>query len=199
MSGFGNVDGGVLVFGAATTTVASAKAEVLNALKGVSPLDQYEERVRVYVKTSTEPPVPGVIVQKVEDPSHKNHGVVIVYIPLTDAGPFRALGPKPDVENKYFMRTTSDTLIMPHQILGALFGRRPPPQLRVGIERRDEIGSTNVHVENVGRGAAAGTFVRPEGPPRSIPGHHPRDRKLDQPQARRRRIGMGPCVRASNE
>lgn len=57
------------------------------------------------------------------------------------------------------MRTTSDTLVMPHQILAALFGRRPPPQLRVGIEKRDDYAIA-VHVKNIGRGAAAGTFVR---------------------------------------
>jgi len=184
MSGFGNIDGGVLVFGAATTTVPSTKLEVLNALKGVAPLDQYEERVRVYVKTSTEPPVPGAIVQKIANPTQTNHGIVLVYIPLTDMGPFRARGPKPDVADKYFMRTTSDTLVMPHQILASLFGRRPPPQLRVGIEQKDDIHSIIVHVGNVGRGAAAGTFVRLK----VLPGQFPnaiheigtwKDRRLD--------------------
>lgn len=159
LSGFGNVDGGVLVFGAATTTVASTKLEVLNALKGVSPLDQYEERVRVYVKTSTEPPVPGVIVQKIGDPTQTNHGIVIVYIPLTDMGPFRARGPKQDVADKYFMRTTSDTLVMPHQILAASFGRRPFPRLRFGVERQED-RRLLLHVENVGRGPAVAPFVR---------------------------------------
>jgi hypothetical protein len=99
-------------------------------------------------------------IQKIENPEQTNHGIVIVYIPMTDIGPFRARGPKSDVEDKYFMRTTSDTLVMPHQILGALFGRRPIPQLRVGIEKRDDMHSIAVHVENIGRGAAISTFVR---------------------------------------
>ena len=163
LSGFGNIDGGVLVFGAEGKTDPVTKLEVLHQLTGVSPLDQYAERVRTFVKTITDPPVPGVIVEKIEDKPQSNHGVVIVYIPLTDAGPFRALGPKADVADKYFMRTTSDTLVMPHQILAASLGRRPPPQLRVGVEQVDPLDGTKpirVHVMNTGRGAAQGAFVR---------------------------------------
>lgn len=168
LSGFGNINGGVLVFGAVCKTDPVTKLDVLTQLKGVSPLDQYEERLRSFVKTSTLPPIPGVIVQKIEDPSHPNHGVVIVYIPMTDAGPFRALGPK-DAADKYYMRTTSDTLVMPHQILAASFGQRPPPQLRVGVEKKDTSGTIKVHVMNTGRGAAQGAFVRLKVLPGQIP------------------------------
>lgn len=163
LSGFGNIDGGVLVFGAEGKTDALTKLEVLHKLSGVSPLDEYAERIRLHVKTSSVPPVPGVVVEKIEDPTQKNHGVVIVYIPLTDAGPFRAIGPKSDVADKYFMRITSDTVVMPHQILAASFGRRPSPLLRVGIEQADPLDGTKpirVHVMNTGRGAAQGCFVR---------------------------------------
>lgn len=185
LSGFGNIDGGVLVFGAEGKTDPVTKLEVLQKLSGISPLDAYAERLRLHVKTSSMPPVPGVIVEKIEDPAQKNHGVVIVYVPVTDGGPFRALGPKGDVSERYYMRTTSDTIVMPHQILAASFGRRQPPHLRVGVEKTDASGSTiRVHVMNVGRGAAHGTFVRlkvlPGQQPDTIRGYGAWvDRKLD--------------------
>lgn len=115
-----------MVFGA-TTTRGPGDEDVLNALTCVTPLDRYAEKLRVYVKDSTTPPVPGVDVQKFADPADPNRGVVVVYIPFSDGAPFRAEGPKGDVNGKYFMRTTSDTVVMPHQILAAMFGRRPPP------------------------------------------------------------------------
>jgi hypothetical protein len=172
LSGFGNIAGGVLVYGADCAKDPTTKLDVLSALPGVTPLDRYTERLASFVKASSDPPVPGVIVHPIPSGTQPNHGVVIVYIPLTDAGPFRALSQKPDVGDKYFMRTTSDMLVMPHQILAASFGRRPPPRLRVGIEQCDPLDGTKpirVHVMNTGRGAAQGTFVRLK----VLPGQNP--------------------------
>jgi len=158
ISGFANVEGGLLVFGAETTH-GPAKQDVLKALPGVTLLDRYAERLRVHVKDSTMPPVPGVEVKEFANPTNPTSGIVVVRIPLTDGVPYRAEGPNSDVSGRYFMRTTSDTVLMPHQVLAAMFGRRPSPQLRFGVERHD--GRTLLlHVENVGRGAAVAPFVR---------------------------------------
>lgn len=158
ISGFANAEGGLLVFGAETAR-GPAKQDVLHALTGVEPLDHYTERLRLLVKASTTPPIPGVDVKEFEDPQRANVGVVVVRIPQTDGGPYRAEGPASDVSGKYFVRTTSDTVVMHHQQLAAMFGRRPHPQLRVGIEQQTG-NKLLIHVENVGRGPAAAAFVR---------------------------------------
>lgn len=158
LSGFANVEGGLLVFGAETTRGPS-KQDVLKALTCVEPLDQYAERVRLYVKDYTTPSIPGVEVREFDNPSKSKSGIVVVRIPVTNGVPYRAEGPNPEVSGKYFMRTTSDTVVMPHQVLAAMFGRRPAAQLRVGVEFR-EGARVVVHVKNVGRGAAIAAFVR---------------------------------------
>jgi hypothetical protein len=158
-SGFGNVDGGVLVYGAAATAGAG-KQDVLKALPGIAPLDSYVERLRIHARASTIPPMPGLVVDKIESPAKPGTGVAIVYVPVTDAAPFRAqCEPRGDINDKYFMRTTTDTIVMPHQILAAMFGRRPPPRFRVGVHCSSDRKYVLL-VENVGRGAAATPFVR---------------------------------------
>jgi hypothetical protein len=159
MSGFGNWEGGVIVFGAEITKRDGA--DVLHRLNGVGGnLKRYEEQMRVRARGATFPPLAGMDVRAFEDPGRPGDGVVAVYVPFSDGGPYRAEG-HPEVSGRYYVRTTSDTMVMPHPLLAAMFGRRPPPRLRVGIEQKDKSPSTIwVHVENAGRGAAAGTFVR---------------------------------------
>ena len=48
---------------------------------------------------------------------------------------------------------------MPHQMLAAMFGRRPPPRLEIGLFRND-VRSVHVWVRNVGAGVARSRFVR---------------------------------------
>lgn len=158
LSGFGNIDGGVLVYGAVTTKDSSGQ-DVLHQLPGVTQLAAYTERLRSLVRGCTTPPIPGVEVFPLEDAPGSDRGAVVIYVPFSDAGPYRAEGPS-SVKERYFMRTTTDTVVMPHQILAAMFGRRPLPNLRVGLERDSDGRTAIVHVENRGKGAAQAVFVR---------------------------------------
>jgi hypothetical protein len=158
VSGFGNFNGGLLVYGAKTRN-GPGKEELLDALPGVTPLDQYAERIRVHARSATTPPMSGLDVRSFANSSQPNTGVVVVYVPWTDSGPYRAEGPDPDVSGRYYVRTTTDMIVMPHQYLAAMFGRRPHPRLRLGLQRKDT-RNAYIHVENVGHGAAMTPFVR---------------------------------------
>lgn len=75
---------------------------------------------------------------------------------------------------------------MPHQILAAMFGRRPFPRFRVGLSRNGD-GSVAVRLQNVGAGMAVMPLLRLQViPPRtepwglsSTPAMHWQDRRTD--------------------
>lgn len=157
LSGFGNTEGGVLLFGPKTTP-GTDKADRLSDITGLSPLGAYAERLRALIAGMTTPIIPGVAVEAFENPATPDRGVVGVYVPLTDYLPFRADGPG-EVNGRYFIRSTTDTTLMPHQVLAALFGRRPHARLRLGLARKDA-RKVQLLVGNTGRGTAALPFVR---------------------------------------
>src|SRR5580704_11561308 len=67
MSGFGNWEGGVIVFGAEITKRDGA--DVLHRLNGVGGnLKRYEEQMRVRARGATFPPLAGMDVRAFEDP-----------------------------------------------------------------------------------------------------------------------------------
>lgn len=160
MSAFGNTEGGLLIFGADTKRDQTSKADRLKALPGISPVDVYAERLRVHASDSTTPRISGLDIRPFEDPNRPGTGVVVVYVPLNDGLPYRAEGPDREVNGRYFIRTTTDTAQMSHQLLAAMFGRVPPPRLRLGAVRTPADKHVRFFVDNVGRGCAVLPFVR---------------------------------------
>jgi hypothetical protein len=168
-SGFGNVDGGVIVFGAATKEEA-LRASLLDQLTGVKPIAVYAERMRLRIKTITSPPIAGIDLTSIASPHDPDFGVVAVYVPQNYAGPYRAEGPAKLHAGRYFMRQTNDTILAPHQYLAAMFGHRPMARLRVGFAlAKDTTNVVLIHVMNEGPGLAQGTFIRLKVTPGQIP------------------------------
>lgn len=157
LSGFANSEGGLLVFGA-TTRRGDGKEDVLEGLPGVTPLPTYAERLRIHARSSTTPAIPNLDVRSFEDPNRLGTGIVVAYVPLTDSVPFRAEGFDHSVSGRYWMRTTTDTIVASHQYLATMFGRRPLPSLRAGV--LEVAGKSVVVIENRGRGPAVTPFVR---------------------------------------
>lgn len=159
MSAFGNSDGGVLIFGPDRAR-GPGKADIMKAVTPVAaPLAEYKQRIELRVRDSTTPTIGGVNVQPLAEPGSPDRGVVAVYVPRTDAGPFRAEGPDPEVSKRYFIRSVSETEVMPHQLLAAMFGRRPFPRFRVGFSRNGD-GSVKVLLHNFGPGMAVMPLLR---------------------------------------
>jgi hypothetical protein len=159
ISALANSEGGVLIFGAGTTKGPSGE-DVLQRLNGVSPLDTYAERMRVRALSITTPSVSGLDVRVIADATRPNTGVVAVYVPLTDGAPYRAEGPDPRENKRYFIRVATVTDVMSHQLLAAMFGRSPHPRFRFGIRYQSADGRVELWLENVGPGMATMPLVR---------------------------------------
>lgn len=159
ISGFGNSDGGVVVWGIDcskdfdSADVAKAKYPITNVKRFVSWLEGA-------VSGCTVPPHIGVknhpiIINK------KERGFVATYIPKSNTAPHQMVG-----KLQYYIRAGSNFIPTPHQVLAGMFGRRPQPHVFhmfltgpakvIGNNIQFEIGFL---IRNQGPGIARDLFI----------------------------------------
>lgn len=151
LSGFANTEGGVLVFGIETAKEQGAPDHAAT-VRPITNVKQFKARLESHISNLVDPPV-SADVRIIEDGT--GHGVVLVFIPQSDGGPHRSMGPA-DVKDRYFMRLSDRTEPMPHTFLAAMFGRRPPPQLYLTavLQLSPLIARAELWIGNDGRGYA---------------------------------------------
>jgi hypothetical protein len=164
ISGLANVDGGVLVFGLETTKANKGNPNRLAPGQAgyLADADSFKRGLQKVFGSVTTPPVPGVMIEAITNPAEGPAGVVAVLVPSSDAKPHRtAAHLTAEVNNKYFMRTDTDTVVMPHEMLGALFGRMPPARLRLVVKMNtaNPQGALMLYLANRGRATAREAIV----------------------------------------
>jgi hypothetical protein len=157
LSGFANVAGGVLVYGITTSRGPKGepdRAQAVTPIQGVTAFRAALERMASRV---VEPVIAGVDIREIENPATLGDGVVVVRVPESIGKPHRAVRTTSEANDRYFMRTTTEIIVMPHAMLAALFGGSPPPQLEL---RARFVGSVQpsprveIRLVNRGRGSA---------------------------------------------
>lgn len=133
MSGFANVEGGVLVFGLATKRRGKGDPDTLETTQNryLGDAKAFKKAVEKHFKSMTTPPVPGVEIVEILNPADGKQGIVLLRIPQSEAKPHRVADGIKEHGGDYFQRTHTDTIPMQHDMLGALFGRIPAPRLRL--------------------------------------------------------------------
>jgi len=121
ISGFGNSEGGVLVWG----VDCSRDADGADVAKSIIPIQNPERFVALLqhaVSGCTIPPHAEVELThlSLDDKS----GLVIVLIPKSNFAPHQALP-----NRHYYIRAGSDFVPTPHDVLSGMFGRRPQPDV----------------------------------------------------------------------
>jgi len=121
ISGFGNSEGGVLVWGVSASKdvdyadVAKAKIPIENVARFVGWLNET-------VSTRTVPPHTSVQSHGIDIGG--NRGFVVTLIPKSERAPHQAIP-----EEKYYLRAGSSFRTVPHAVLAGMFGRRPQATL----------------------------------------------------------------------
>ena len=124
ISGFGNSEGGVIVWGIDCSRgfdgsdVATAEHPITNVRRFVSWLQGV-------ISGCTVPPHTGVQNHPVEIDG-KGSGFVVTYIPKSDHAPHQEIRTR-----RYYIRAGSDFVPIPHDVLAGMFGKRPQPKLKV--------------------------------------------------------------------
>lgn len=158
VSGFGNSEGGIIVWGVDCSRdnsgagVARIKFPVEDAPKFASWLNSAVSGVTIPPHTS---------VQNEPILIDGERGFVITLIPKSVHTPHQVIGKK-----QYYIRAGSDFLPTPHDVLAGMFGRRPQPhvihQFIVGpIEVVGKIIQCNIGfaLKNIGPGIASDVFI----------------------------------------
>ncbi len=167
ISSFTNTSGGMLVFGISTKKNNSSNSSFdrARAIVHVKNLDRFYNSIDRNIHTVTDPPIAGIRVEAIKDPTCADTGVVVVYIPESQGGPHRVTNGDAESNDRYYARTSTSTFAMPHSLLADRFGRRPHPQLGLkfrylGLHGADANSAVlDFWITNRGRGLAEGAAI----------------------------------------
>ncbi|MEY2490741.1 MAG: hypothetical protein QOC70_2683 [Verrucomicrobiota bacterium] len=124
ISGFGNTEGGVLIWGV-DCSKAKDGADVPSMKVPLQDAAAFASRLEGAISRCSVPPHSGVRNMAITR-SPGVDGFVISLIPKSNHAPHQAVGGL-----QYHMRAGSDFVPVPHGILAGMFGRRPQPDLGI--------------------------------------------------------------------
>lgn len=166
ISGFGNSEGGVIVWGV-DCSKDSDGADVAKSEFPIENVDRFVSLLQAAVSGCTTPPHIGVENYAIKKDA--DSGFIVTLIPKSMNSPHQSI-----IDSKYYMRSGSSFSPVPHSVLVGMFGKRPQPwvflMFSVGpakINMRQD-GSKEVlcqigfMITNNGRGIARDSFLNVE-------------------------------------
>ncbi len=138
LSGFGNSDGGLLVWG----VDAKPDSEGIDRVVGVKPIPhikRFLSELKSLTPRYVAPPMERVQQVGVTNPDDPDHGYVITAVPRSEATPHMATGPG---LSRYYRRAGTEFLMMHHVEVADMFGRRPQPRIELEIGKRVGVVAT---------------------------------------------------------
>ncbi len=121
ISGFGNSEGGVVVWGV-DCSLDKDGADVARTEVFINNPTRFASLLQGAVSGCTVPPHSGVENHVIE--VDEERGFVITLIPKSNSAPHQMLPNK-----QYYIRAGSDFIPTPHDVLSGMFGRRPQPHV----------------------------------------------------------------------
>jgi hypothetical protein len=163
ISGFGNSEGGVIVWGIDCST-KKGSGDVAHTKHPIKDVKKFLSLLEGAVSGCTIPP--HINVQnhpvKIEE---KSEGFVITYIPKSDHVPHR-VAVKGKYQHRYYIRAGSNFDHTPHDVLAGMFGRRPQPNVFHNfVVGPAQIAEERIHlkvgflIRNSGPGMASDLFM----------------------------------------
>lgn len=120
ISGFGNSEGGVVIWGIDCSKDFSG-ADVAKAKKPIKNIQRFVSLLQSAVSGCTVPPHINVENYLIKG-KRKNEGYAITLIPKSNNSPHQTI-----YNNQYYIRAGSSFVPSPHTVLAGMFGRRPQP------------------------------------------------------------------------
>lgn len=182
LAGLANAEGGVIIVGLDAQKPPDGSDDQICRIVPIEGIGAFARMAQERLPKLVEPEVPGARAWPILDPTDDTRGVLAVYVPMTDSGPYRtgrnlftAKGSTKDISERYYLRNGPNTAVMSHSMLGLMFGRRPAPLLRLIIEvfwNNPRIATMTISVRNVGKGAAREAAIHIECPGKWRPRGH---------------------------
>ena len=142
ISGFGNSEGGVIVWGIDCSS-DSKGADVAKNKKLIKDPNRFASLLNSAVSGCTIPPHPHVRNEPIE--INDNEGYVISYIAKSYYSPHQVVG-----KLQYYMRAGSSFMPVPHQVLSGMFGKQPQPIVIHQFEKNPVQVDNGIITMNIG-------------------------------------------------
>jgi hypothetical protein len=167
ISGFGNSEGGLIIWGVDCSDAPHEgdHADVARAKFPIADVDRFKSWLEGSVSGCTVPPHPSVehlAIKTGEGPS----GFVASLIPQSTAMPHQVIMSSRE-QYRYYIRAGSDFVPAPHGILAGMFGRKPQPNLSCNhwSEPNTVVGETlqsnrSITLINEGPGIATAPYLQ---------------------------------------
>lgn len=165
LSGFANTNGGLLLYGLKTNGAPKGTPDQVQDIVEIHDAARFRLDIEQLCSRLVFPLVRAVSTKEILNPAKPGEGIVAVHIPASvDA--HRAIGASGEVNDRYFMRTNTDLVVMPHAILADRFGRAAQPSLELHIRlSASDPMQVEIALVNTGRGAARRPAVALHDPP----------------------------------
>ncbi|MCH4090593.1 AlbA family DNA-binding domain-containing protein [Acetobacter sp.] len=165
VSGFGNSDGGIIIWGIdcrrdedGSDTPQGYQSEHPR-LSAFSP-EWFKSLLEGMTSGVTVPPHAGVRHDFCLRENKTEEGVVVTYIPAGMSVPFRAIVDQKEI---FYIRSGSSFTPAPHAVVAALYGQRPQPVIEIVDYRFEKSNGSSIQLtlflKNVGRGMAEDVFL----------------------------------------
>ena len=158
ISGFGNSEGGVIVWGV-DCSLDSDGADVAKTKIYIENPQRYTSWLNSAISGCTIPPHQGVKNEFIL--SSENQGFVITLIPKSNNTPHQMVG-----KLHYYIRAGSDFVPTPHDVLAGMFGRRPQPHIchqflisPIEVYKETILAKIGIMLRNIGPGLASDVFL----------------------------------------
>ncbi|MEW6110019.1 MAG: ATP-binding protein [Nitrospirota bacterium] len=159
ISGFGNSEGGIIVWGVECRS-GKDNADVAKCKQPIKDVKRFVSWLEGAVSGCTVPIHAGVRSIAVE--TVKGQGFAITLIPKSLRAPHQDI-----YRTQYYMRAGSDFKPVPHSVLAGMFGRRPEPNMRINYNINPNSfnsdntisGSVGFCLTNDGPGIAKDVFL----------------------------------------
>lgn len=165
ISGFGNSEGGLIVWGL-DCSKDSTGADIAHTSVPINNPVRFASWLESVVSGCTVPPHSKVTSEAIA--INEDEGYVVTYIPKSNHAPHQVT--LSEYQHRYYIRAGSDFITTPHSVLAGMFGRRPQPHLShdffiapaqfISFDGSDIIKiQTSLTLKNFGPGIARDMFV----------------------------------------
>lgn len=120
MSGFGNSEGGVIIWGVDCSRDLDG-ADVVKAKQPIQNVDRFISLLQGVISGCTIPVHSQVENYAIKEKGKKS-GFVVTLIPKSNKAPHQTI-----YNNQYYIRAGSSFVATPHSVLAGMFGKRPQP------------------------------------------------------------------------
>jgi hypothetical protein len=138
LSGFGNTEGGIIIYGMSTTPKKHGRdsLDVLTQIEPIGACRRFAQQIQKSIPLLTTPPITNFQIKEIYEKTTDKKGIIVVYSPKHIGDPIQS-----NSDYKFYFRNGDEFKILPYELLNRLFAETERPNLVPSF--LSDLGSTN--------------------------------------------------------